>query len=75
MTKRLTNPNAVPLTDREQEVLGWLARGRVNKEIAASLGISERTVKFHVSSIFNKLGATNRTEAVTLAVQRGLVTL
>jgi len=69
------NPNAAPLTEREQEVLGWLARGRVNKEIAASLGISERTVKFHVSSIFNKLGATNRTEAVTLAVQRGLVSL
>ena len=69
------NPNAAPLTEREQEVLGWLARGRVNKEIAAGLGISERTVKFHVSSIFNKLGATNRTEAVTLAVQRGLVTL
>ena len=69
------NPNAPPLTEREQEVLGWLARGRVNKEIAAGLGISERTVKFHVSSIFNKLGATNRTEAVTLAVQRGLVSL
>ncbi|MEP7357357.1 MAG: response regulator transcription factor [Anaerolineales bacterium] len=69
------SPNAPPLTEREQEVLGWLARGRVNKEIAAGLGISERTVKFHVSSIFNKLGATNRTEAVTLAVQRGLVTL
>jgi DNA-binding NarL/FixJ family response regulator len=64
-----------PLTEREQEVLGWLARGRVNKEIAAGLGISERTVKFHVSSIFNKLGASNRTEAVTLAVQRGLVSL
>jgi DNA-binding NarL/FixJ family response regulator len=68
-------PIAAPLTEREQEVLGWLARGRVNKEIAAGLGISERTVKFHVSSIFNKLGATNRTEAVTLAVQRGLVSL
>jgi DNA-binding NarL/FixJ family response regulator len=71
-TARAASP---PLTEREQEVLGWLARGRVNKEIAAGLGISERTVKFHVSSIFNKLGASNRTEAVTLAVQRGLVSL
>jgi DNA-binding NarL/FixJ family response regulator len=55
------SPNSVPLTEREQEVLGWLARGRVNKEIAAGLGICEGTVNFHVSSIFNKLGATNRT--------------
>ena len=67
--------SAPALTEREQEVLRWLAQGRVNKEIAAELGISERTVKFHVSSIFAKLGATNRTEAVTLAVQRGLVSL
>jgi len=63
------------LTDREMEVLQWLAQGKSNKEIAAALVISERTVKFHVSSILGKLGASNRTEAVTIAAQRGLVRL
>ncbi|RAQ96911.1 response regulator [Thermogemmatispora tikiterensis] len=64
-----------PLTERELEVLRLLAQGMPNKEIAARLVISERTAKFHVSSIMNKLGATNRTEAVALAAQRGLITL
>ncbi len=63
------------LTDREREVLGWLARGKSNKEIAAALSITERTVKFHVSSIMSKLGANNRTEVATMAVQRGIVKL
>lgn len=58
---------------REREVLRLLAQGQTNKEIAAALVISERTVKFHVRSLFAKLGATNRTEAVARAVQRGLV--
>jgi two-component system, NarL family, response regulator LiaR len=62
-----------PLTPRELDVLRLLARGLQNKEIAAELVISERTVKFHVSSIFSKLGASNRTEAVTMALQQGLV--
>ena len=62
-----------PLTPREQEVLQLLAQGLQNKEIAAELVISERTVKFHVSSILGKLGAGNRTEAVAVAVQHGLV--
>ncbi|HLF00586.1 MAG TPA: response regulator transcription factor, partial [Anaerolineales bacterium] len=62
-----------PLTEREKEVLKLLAQGRSNKEIAAALVISERTVKFHVSAIMGKLGAGNRTEAVSLAAQRGLV--
>ena len=53
-----------PLTDRESEVLGLLAKGLANKQIAVSLGISEHTVKFHVSSIYSKLNVTNRTEAV-----------
>jgi DNA-binding NarL/FixJ family response regulator len=63
------------LTDRETEVLALLAQGKTNKEIAAALVISERTVKFHVGSILGKLGAGNRTEAVTIAAQRGLVNL
>lgn len=63
------------LTERELEVLALLAQGMPNKEIAAHLVISERTAKFHVSSIMGKLGATNRTEAVSLAAQRGLITL
>ncbi len=63
------------LTERELEVLKLLAQGMPNKEIAAQLVISERTAKFHVSSIMGKLGATNRTEAVSLAAQKGLITL
>lgn len=66
---------AEPLTDREMEVLRLLAQGKSNKEIAATLVISERTVKFHVSSIMGKLGASNRTEAVSIAAGRGLVSL
>lgn len=62
-----------PLTERESQVLQLLARGLANKQIAAALGISEHTVKFHVSSIYTKLGASNRTEAVRSGVQRGLV--
>ncbi|MBA2393060.1 MAG: response regulator transcription factor [Ktedonobacteraceae bacterium] len=63
------------LTERELEVLRLLAQGMPNKEIASHLVISERTAKFHVSSIMGKLGATNRTEAVALAAQRGLIML
>lgn len=61
------------LTPRELEVLPLLAQGLLNKEIADRLDITERTVKFHVSSILGKLGAGNRTEAVSIAAQRGLV--
>ncbi len=61
------------LTEREMEVLRLMAQGRANKEIGATLFISERTVKFHVSSILSKLGAANRTEAVARAAQQGLV--
>jgi DNA-binding NarL/FixJ family response regulator len=70
-----TAPPTPALTPRERMVLEQLARGLGNKQIAAALGISERTVKFHVSSVFTKLEATNRTEAVTRAVQAGVITL
>ena len=71
-----TSPGLLePLTERELEVLALLAQGMPNKEIATRLVISERTAKFHVSSIMGKLGATNRTEAVSLAAQKGLITL
>jgi DNA-binding NarL/FixJ family response regulator len=61
------------LTPREGEVLRLLAQGLQNKEIAATLSISERTVKFHVSALLHKLGAGNRTEAVAIAAQHSLV--
>jgi DNA-binding NarL/FixJ family response regulator len=63
------------LTIRETEVLELLAEGLSNKAIAARLGISDQTVKFHVASIGGKLGAANRTDAVRLAVRRGLIAL
>jgi DNA-binding NarL/FixJ family response regulator len=63
------------LTEREQEVLQLLAQGLANKQIAAQLNISAHTVKFHISSIYGKLGATNRTEAVRIGLQAGLILL
>jgi DNA-binding NarL/FixJ family response regulator len=66
-------PAMALLTAREHEVLGLVARGLLNKEIAGHLAISERTVKFHVSAIMRKLAASNRTEAVTLAAQQGII--
>ncbi|WP_199313880.1 response regulator transcription factor [Leptolyngbya sp. FACHB-671] len=62
-----------PLTPREVEVLQLLATGLGNKAIARQLNISEHTVKFHISSIFSKLNASSRTEAVTLGMRQGLI--
>jgi DNA-binding NarL/FixJ family response regulator len=62
------------LSEREREVLRLVAEGLPTKQIARNLSISERTVKFHVTSIFHKLGADNRAQAVALAAQRGLLT-
>jgi len=64
-----------PLTDRESEVLGLVAKGLANKQIAVKLGISEHTVKFHVSSIYTKLNVTYRTEAVREGLRGGWVAL
>jgi len=61
------------LSRREREVLRLIADGQENKQIAHSLGITERTVKFHVTSILNKLGAANRAQAIALAGRRGLL--
>jgi DNA-binding NarL/FixJ family response regulator len=64
-----------PLTDREIQVLELLAEGLSNKGIAARLGISDQTVKFHVASISGKLGTHTRTETVRRAVRSGLISL
>ena len=69
----LSEPLLEPLTPREIEVLQLLSEGLGNKEIASRLNISEHTAKFHVASIMGKLGATSRTEAVTLGIRHGLV--
>jgi NarL family two-component system response regulator YdfI len=67
------DPSGQILTPREIEVLRMIADGLGNKEIAAKLSISDHTVKFHISSIFAKLGASNRAEAVTLGIRHGLI--
>ena len=62
---------AEPLTPREREVLGHVAEGRANKEIAARMGISEKTVKAHVTRVLEKLGVQSRTQAALVAVRSG----
>jgi DNA-binding NarL/FixJ family response regulator len=63
------------LSSRELEVLRLIAQGRSNKEIAAALGIVEGTVKAHVTNIFGKLGAVDRTQAITIAMKRQILQL
>lgn len=81
LTERLLGTSAAveelsePLTAREDEVLALLGRGLPNKLIARELSISEHTVKFHVSSVYAKLGVTNRAEAVSQGARRGLISL
>ncbi len=66
-------PRVGRLTAREREVLRLVADGQSTKQIARSLSITERTVKFHIGSIMNKLGADNRAQAVAIATRRGLL--
>lgn len=72
-TARTTTPSVTDLTEREREVLNLLSSGASNKVIAVKLHISDHTVKFHVGSILNKLGASTRAEAVTIGVRLGLI--
>ena len=74
IAERLAARLGVPeLTAREVDVLGLIVKGNSNKEIAASLGISEATVKTHINNLLGKLGASDRTHAATIALQRGII--
>jgi two-component system NarL family response regulator len=75
LAERLAQRPTRELSSREIEVLEKIVQGRSNKEIASSLSISDSTVKAHVASILNKLGVSDRTEAATQAVRRGIVRL
>jgi NarL family two-component system response regulator YdfI len=81
LASRIPAPSAQPtpalddLTPREIEVFRMLAEGLGNREMAARLGISDHTVKFHISSILDKLGAGTRTEAVTMGIRMGIILL
>jgi DNA-binding NarL/FixJ family response regulator len=73
--RTISDPGEEALTAREHEILQLIAEGLPNKTIALRLGISEHTVKFHITSILSKLDAGSRTEAVRIGARRGLVTL
>lgn len=66
-------PSTHPFSPREHEVLGLAAQGLTNKEIAFRLGLSERTVQFHMNSLFNKTGTQSRTEVVAVAFRKGWI--
>lgn len=63
------------LTSREVTILNWMKNGKTNWEIGKILGVSERTVRFHVEQIFSKLGVTSRSQAVAMAIEHGLPAL
>ncbi|HEX7833496.1 MAG TPA: response regulator transcription factor [Thermoanaerobaculia bacterium] len=74
VSARLVALSTAPrLSPREREVLKLIATGKSNKEIATSLGVTERTAKFHVTAILTKLGADNRAAAVTIGIEKGLL--
>lgn len=70
---KLERKEPIDLTDRELEVLALVARGERSKEIAIQLGISERTVKAHLASIYEKLGVDSRAAAIAIAAQKGIL--
>jgi DNA-binding CsgD family transcriptional regulator len=74
-TQRASLPVRTPLSRREKEVVRWLADGKNTWEISVILGISERTIKFHVGVILQKLNAVNRSHAVAIAISNGLIPL
>jgi DNA-binding NarL/FixJ family response regulator len=75
LMKKMREPESEKLSDRETEVLASVARGLSNREIARSLHLSEATVKTHLIHVFNKLGVADRTAAVTVALERGILRL
>jgi DNA-binding NarL/FixJ family response regulator len=72
LTARADRRPAADLTPREREVLGFLARGKANKQIARELGISEKTVKAHLTRVFEAIGVSDRTAAALWAQRHGL---
>ena len=70
---RITSTSTLDLTEREREVLAAVAKGERSKEIAFRLGITERTVKAHLASIYGKLGVDSRAAAIAVAAQKGLL--
>ena len=73
LVRGMRAPRTVRLTEREREILVLVADGMANKAIGARLGITERTVKYHVTEILGRLGADNRAQAVAIANRRGLL--
>ena len=63
------------LTPRQRDILAHIAQGRSNKQIAFALGIRERTVKFHIAALFERLGTSSRTEALIVALKSGVISL
>jgi DNA-binding NarL/FixJ family response regulator len=72
LTRRTTQAPQDQLSDREREVVGLVADGLANKQIARHLGISERTVKAHLTSVLQRIGVTDRTQAALWAERNGL---
>jgi DNA-binding NarL/FixJ family response regulator len=71
----LPSGEAPVLTPRQRDILSFIAQGRSNKQIAFALGIRERTVKFHIAALFERLGTSSRTEALVVALRTGVIQL
>ena len=72
VTNEILKENVDNLTKREVQILQFVSKGMLNKEIASALGISERTVKNHISNIFKKIKVTDRTQAAVYAIKHGI---